>query len=78
MKRQPSILRARSLIHERGKPVRKIIKGDVTRTPPGVEHWHGASPESPMTHTACKEMQDGKNVDWLEKVTDQEYKSTPQ
>jgi len=31
-----------------------------------------------MTHTACKEMQDGKNVDWLEKVTDQEYKSTPQ
>jgi hypothetical protein len=38
----------------------------------------GASPESAMTHTACQEMHDGKNVDWMEKVTDQEYKSAPQ
>ena len=59
-------------------PVRKIITGDVIWTPPGVKHWHGASPESAMTHIACQEMQDGKNVDWMEKVTDQEYKSAPE
>ena len=66
------------LIQEWGKPVRRIVTGDVIWTPPGVKHWHGASPESAMTHTACQEMHDGKNVDWMEKVTDQEYKSAPQ
>ena len=66
------------LIQEWGKPVRRIVTGDVIWTPPGVKHWHGASPESAMTHTACQETQDGKNVDWMEKVTDQEYKSAPQ
>lgn len=41
------------LIQEWGKPVRRIVTGDVIWTPPGVKHWHGASPESAMTHTAC-------------------------
>jgi quercetin dioxygenase-like cupin family protein len=66
------------LIQEWGKPVRRIVTGDVIWTPPDVKHWHGASPETPMTHTACQEMKDGKNVEWMDKVTDQEYKSAPQ
>ena len=65
------------LIQEWGKPVRRIVKGDVIWTPPDVKHWHGASPDSAMTHTACQEMKDGKNVDWMEKVTDQEYGTSP-
>jgi 4-carboxymuconolactone decarboxylase len=64
------------LIQEWGKPVCRIVKGDVIWTPPAVKHWHGASPDSAMTHTACQEMKDGKNVDWMEKVTDQEYGMT--
>ena len=66
------------LIQEWGQPVRRIVTGDVIWTPPDVKHWHGASTESAMTHTACQEALNGKNVEWLEKVTDQEYKSAPQ
>ncbi|RYZ77907.1 MAG: cupin domain-containing protein [Proteobacteria bacterium] len=61
------------LIQEWGKPVRKIEKGDTIWTPAGVKHWHGASPTSAMTHTAINELKDGKAVDWMEKVTDEEY-----
>lgn len=61
------------LIQEWGKPIRRIKKGDVIWTPPGIKHWHGASSESDMTHTAIQETLNGKNVDWMEKVTDDEY-----
>ena len=61
------------LLQEWGKPIRKIQKGDVIWTPPGVKHWHGASPESKMIHLAIQESLNGKNVDWMEKVTDAEY-----
>jgi quercetin dioxygenase-like cupin family protein len=61
------------LIQEWGKPVRKINKGDVIWTPPGVKHWHGADQKSNMTHTAIQESLDGKVVDWMEKVTDDQY-----
>ncbi len=63
------------LIQEWGKPVRKIQKGDVIWTPPNVKHWHGAAPTSAMTHTAIQEAQNGKVVEWMEKVSDQEYLS---
>ncbi len=63
------------LIQQWGEPVRKIEKGDVIWTPPGVKHWHGASQKSSMIHTAINESQNGKVVDWMEKVTDVEYKS---
>ncbi len=63
------------LIQEKGKPVRRIQKGDVIWTPPGVTHWHGASPESAMTHIATQEGLNGKVVEWMEKVSDQEYKA---
>jgi quercetin dioxygenase-like cupin family protein len=62
------------LIQQWGEPIRKIQKGDVIWTPPGVKHWHGASAESAMTHTAINENQNGKVVDWMEKVTDEEYR----
>jgi quercetin dioxygenase-like cupin family protein len=61
------------LIQEWGKPICKIHQGDVIWTPGGVKHWHGATPSSSMTHTAIQEAVDGKNVEWLEKVTDDEY-----
>jgi quercetin dioxygenase-like cupin family protein len=50
-----------------------ITAGDVIWTAPGVKHWHGATPASSMTHIAITGAVDGKNVDWMEKVTDDEY-----
>jgi quercetin dioxygenase-like cupin family protein len=63
------------LIQEWGKPVRVIKAGDTIWTPPGVKHWHGAAPSTSMTHTAIQESLNGKNVEWMEKVTDEEYKA---
>lgn len=65
------------LIQEWGKAVRRIQKGDVIWTPAGVKHWHGASPDKKMSHLAIQESLNGKSVDWLEKVTDDEYKAQP-
>ncbi|HEX7864922.1 MAG TPA: carboxymuconolactone decarboxylase family protein [Variovorax sp.] len=56
-----------------GGPVEEIRAGDVVRIPPGVKHWHGASPTSAMTHIAVTEALDGKAVDWLEQVSDAQY-----
>jgi quercetin dioxygenase-like cupin family protein len=63
------------LIQEWGKLIRKIQIGDVIWTPPHVKHWHGAALETSMTHTAIQETLDGKNVEWLEKVSDEQYQS---
>jgi quercetin dioxygenase-like cupin family protein len=63
------------VIQEWSKPIQKIKKGDVIWTPPDVKHWHGASPKSSMTHMAIQEMLNGKNVEWLEKVSDEQYNS---
>ena len=60
---------------EKGKPIQLIKKGDVINIPPGVEHWHGASHDTGMTHIAINpNMQKGIAV-WLERVTDEEYNS---
>jgi quercetin dioxygenase-like cupin family protein len=64
----------RGLIQSWGGPIREIKAGDVIWTPPGEKHWHGAAPNSPMTHIAIQEALDGKVVDWMEKVTDEEYR----
>jgi len=45
-------------------------------TPPGIKHWHGASPQSSLTHIAIQEMLNGKNVDWLEKVSEEQYSTS--
>jgi quercetin dioxygenase-like cupin family protein len=49
-------------------------KGDVVWIPPGVKHWHGATPTTSVTHIALQEEQNGMNVSWMEKVTDEQYK----
>ena len=56
-----------------GGPIEEILPGDVVWFPPGEKHWHGASPNSPMTHIAIQEQLDGRTVDWLEKVSDEQY-----
>lgn len=56
-----------------GGPVEDIRPGDVVWIPPGEKHWHGASRAAAMTHIAIQERLEGKTVDWLEQVTDEEY-----
>jgi quercetin dioxygenase-like cupin family protein len=58
-----------------GGPVEEIRPGDVVWFPPGVKHWHGATPTTGMTHIAIQEKLNGKVVDWLEHVSDQQYRS---
>ncbi len=57
-----------------GGPVEEIRPGDVVWFPPGEKHWHGASPATAMTHIAIQEAQNGKAVEWLEKVSDEQYR----
>jgi quercetin dioxygenase-like cupin family protein len=54
-------------------PVEEIRPGDVVRIPPREKHWHGATATTAMTHIAIQEQLDGKIVDWMEKVTDEQY-----
>lgn len=56
-----------------GEQVEEIRPGDVVWFPPGVKHWHGASPTTAMTHIAIQEALDGKAVEWLEQVSDEQY-----
>lgn len=56
-----------------GKPIQELRPGDVVWCPPGVKHWHGASPATAMTHLAVTGTLDGKNVEWMEKVVDDQY-----
>lgn len=61
------------LTQEEGKLIQEIRPGDVIVCPPGVKHWHGAAPTTAMTHLAVTGVVDGKSVDWMEKVTDEQY-----
>lgn len=56
-----------------GGPIEDIRPGDVIWFDPGEKHWHGASPTTAMTHIAIAEALDGRAVDWLEKVSDEQY-----
>ncbi len=56
-----------------GEPRVEIHAGDVIWCPPGHKHWHGATATMAMTHIAIQEALDGRNVTWMEKVTDEEY-----
>jgi quercetin dioxygenase-like cupin family protein len=58
-----------------GGPVEEIRPGDVVWFPPGEKHWHGATPTTAMTHIALQEALDGKVVDWMEHVSDQQYQA---
>jgi quercetin dioxygenase-like cupin family protein len=61
-------------VQEEGKDRRTINPGDVVWIPADVKHWHGATATSPMAHIAVSYMRDGKNVDWLEAVSDTQYR----
>lgn len=61
------------LVQEWGGPAREIRPGDIVWIPAGVKHWHGATPKNSMSHIAIAEAQEGQVVDWLEKVSDEQY-----
>ena len=65
------------LAQRAGGPMEEIRPGDVVWFEPGEKHWHGASPTAAMTHIAIQEALDGKAVEWLEKVSDQDYQAKP-
>ena len=62
---------------EWGGPIEEIKPGDMIWCPPGVKHWHGASPTTAMTHIAITGTVNGKNVEWMEKVSDEQYQGKP-
>ena len=62
-------------VQREGGPIEEIRPGDVVWFSPGEKHWHGASPTKAMTHIAIQEGLNGKVVDWMEKVSDEQYRS---
>src|SRR5215467_4520255 len=58
-----------------GGPIEDIHPGDVIWFEPGEKHWHGATPTTAMTHIAIQERLDGKTVDWMEHVSDEQYQA---
>ncbi|HAU5563657.1 TPA: cupin domain-containing protein [Serratia fonticola] len=62
-------------VQEWGGEARDIRPGDIVWIPAGVKHWHGAAPENSMSHIAIAEAENGNVVEWLEKVSDEQYGS---
>jgi quercetin dioxygenase-like cupin family protein len=69
------VIAGSGLAQHEGAPIEEIRPGDVVWFPPGEKHWHGAAPSTAMTHIAIQEQIDGKAVDWIEKVRDDQYQS---
>jgi quercetin dioxygenase-like cupin family protein len=61
-------------VQSEGGPVEQVRPGDVVWFPPGEKHWHGATSTTAMTHIAITESLNGKNVEWMEKVSDEQYR----
>jgi len=61
-------------VQREGGPIEEVRPGDIIWFPPGLKHWHGATPGTALTHFAIQEALGGKNVDWLEKVSDEQYR----
>ena len=61
-------------VQREGGSIEEVRPGDVIYFPPGLKHWHGASPTTAMSHLAIQETLNGKSVDWLEKVSDDQYR----
>lgn len=68
------ITQGRGWLQKWGEEIMEMNQGDIVWIPPDVKHWHGATPETAMTHIAIAEAQDGSPVDWMEKVSDAQYK----
>lgn len=62
-------------VQREGGPIEEIRPGDIVWFEPGEKHWHGASPTTAMTHVAIADSLDGKVVDWMEHVTDEQYQA---
>ncbi len=62
------------LIRQWGSPIQEMKQGDVIWIPPGVKHWHGAAATTGMTHIAIAESLEGKSANWMEKVSDEQYR----
>jgi len=62
------------LIQVEGGPIEEIHVGDVVSIPAGLKHWHGAAPGTPMTHLAIQGVANGKAAQWMEKVSDEQYR----
>jgi quercetin dioxygenase-like cupin family protein len=62
-------------VQREGGAIEEIRPGDVVWFPPGLKHWHGASPTTAMTHIAIQEILGDKAVDWMEKVSDEQYRN---
>lgn len=69
------VIDGKGYYQEKGKTARAIAKGDVVMIPSHIEHWHGASKDSSMTHIAITNLGKQGPVDWLAPVTDEEYNS---
>ncbi|MEO5759515.1 MAG: cupin domain-containing protein [Mesorhizobium sp.] len=67
------VLSGAGLVQREGGQIEQIRPGDIVWFPPGEKHWHGAAPTTAMSHIAIAEALDGKVVDWMEKVTDEQY-----
>jgi len=61
-------------VQQEGGPIEEVRPGDVIWFPPGVKHWHGSTPTTAMTHIAIQEALEGKMVNWLEKVSEEQYR----
>ncbi len=61
-------------VQREGGEIEQVRSGDVVWFPPGEKHWHGATPTTAMTHIAIQESLNGKNVGWMEKVSDDQYR----
>ena len=69
------VLFGRGRAQREGGPIEEIRPGDVVWFAPGEKHWHGAAPNTAMQHIAIQEALDGKAVDWMEHVTDEQYRA---
>jgi quercetin dioxygenase-like cupin family protein len=65
-------------VQRAGGPVEEIKPGDVIWLPPGEKHWHGATATTAMSHIAIQEALNGSTVEWMEKVSDAQYRHGPQ
>lgn len=68
------VTQGRGWIQVWGDPIQEMNQGDIVWIPEGVKHWHGATPETAMTHIAIAESLNGSPVDWMEKVSDEQYR----
>ena len=67
------VTQGRGFVQEWGGAVQQIAPGDVVWFAAGEKHWHGAAPDSPMSHLAFQGARDGEAADWMEKVSEEQY-----